>query len=211
MSLALDREQILLKEYEICHDDSNALASRFWSFANIFIPTNLALLALLITALLKKEVHVGILETLIVGVIGICAIITLVSVLLWLKRTNSIQQSNYERAREIECTLGMWKNWRLHALDRYDVRQKNFVDSDPEIDSYMSTKLFDYRPPDWWQRTKEKNSFFSRAIGSRVVCTILITIMVLWFLLITYSFLLTFFNICCSVFPFINKILPLFH
>ena len=45
---------VVIDKYGICHEDSNALASRFWSFANIFVPTNLALLGLLVSFILNN-------------------------------------------------------------------------------------------------------------------------------------------------------------
>jgi hypothetical protein len=177
----MDRVQILLKEYEICHEDSNALASRFWSFANIFIPTNLALLGLLVSVMLTKTDISN--APFIVLFIGLAAIGILICVLLWLKRINHQHQFNYGRAHEIEFELGMWKNLRLHAIGSF----KDDSFNTKSIPKDMASKLFEYHGLEWWQ---EKNSFFLRPnIGSRSVYAIFYILIVLWVAFIIYSFI----------------------
>ena len=177
----MDRVQILLKEYGICHEDSNALASRFWSFANIFIPTNLALLGLLVSFILNNTATLN--SSFIILIVGLVAIIILICVLFWLKRINHLVQFNYSRAREIEIELGMWKNLRLHAIDSFKDNSFNTK----SISKDMGSKLLEYHEPEWWQ--KNKRFFLRPHIGSSSVYTIFYTLIALWIMLIIYGFI----------------------
>ncbi len=50
----MNREEILLKEYEVCQQDINSRASRFWAIVGIFIPFNTALLGWIINWITKN-------------------------------------------------------------------------------------------------------------------------------------------------------------
>jgi hypothetical protein len=175
-----DKIQILLKEYEICHEDSNALGSRFWSFANIFIPINLAVLGLLLSAILDKDNR---LNAWIILIIGVLAIGILICVILWFKRTNCITGLNYERAREIEIMLGIWKNRRLHALDHF-IKKNDGFDTEkilPDIDRM----ILEYQEKEWWQ--KKKGRFTHPHIGQCAGLAIFIILILLWFVVIIFG------------------------
>jgi len=199
----MGREEILLKEYEVCQQASNANASSYWIMAGIFFGITSALLGGLLYAILSNERLFPILiETvttinapstpisqswilrILVTVMGIGAIILLHFLKRWLKRITFLSRLNFERMREIELELGMWKSWRVHAVDQWqeqNVRKdydKEFDDNkrvwnklEKELKKDLNTKyapllnerewgivqLFrHYHPKGWWHRLKNK-------------------------------------------------------
>jgi hypothetical protein len=193
----MDIDEILLKEYEICHEDCNALGSRFWSFANIFIPTNLALLGLLLSIMLNKPDISNI--RFIILIVGPAAIGILIFVLRWLKRVNALNRFNYDRAREIEIQLGMWKNRRLNAIDNFENNKFKTDKIRPDTTSI----LLIYHNLEWWRN--KKNPFLNPFIGSTSVCAIFIILMILWFILfiygIIYGFIIPIHHHPCNIPP----------
>ena len=102
--------------------------------AGIFIGISSALLAGLIYGILANEhlFQTFINETTIINaprevwvlriiasVLGIGIIIILLKLKGWLGRVTFLQQINFQRMREIELELGMWKSWRVHTIDKW--------------------------------------------------------------------------------------------
>jgi hypothetical protein len=52
----MDREEILLKEYETCQSDKNSIGSLFWIIVGVFMAINTALLGALPYAILQSGV-----------------------------------------------------------------------------------------------------------------------------------------------------------
>ena len=138
----MDKQGILLREYETCQEDSRAEASSYWTIFGIFISINTAIIGGLayglfntnfINAILNKEnipniiVKLTILTILFMGIILITKFLE-----SWLDRVNYLIQNNNRRMREIEIELGMWKNLRIHILDKWNrIRKKLKYNTNP--------------------------------------------------------------------------------
>jgi hypothetical protein len=89
-------------------------------------------------------------------VTGIFVVLLLSLVRLWLRRYIFLQQSNFERMREIESSLGMWKSWRVHGIDHWNKKASDF---DDEITDKAS--LISYKSRDWWRSWRMGHKYAS--------------------------------------------------
>ncbi|MBI2851089.1 MAG: hypothetical protein HYX80_08645 [Chloroflexi bacterium] len=129
----MDRQEILLKEYETCQSDNNTLASRFWVVSGIYVSLNTAILAGLLAASTSSggAFPVATIKplSLMLGLGTIC-----INVLLFLYQTriNYTIQINYYRIQQIESEVGMRKGYLIDALDRWkklpDEKKKQLSD-----------------------------------------------------------------------------------
>ncbi len=105
----MDREQILLKEYETCQSHNNSLGSQYWAMVITFIGFATAFLAVS-TALVRPWLTLG---------LGVAAIIIACLLYRMLRRINTIIFSNNFRMREIEDDLSniMLKSRAILWLD----------------------------------------------------------------------------------------------
>ena len=69
----------------------------------------------------------------------------------WLKRVAFLQQINFERMRDIERELGMWKSWRVHGVDHWTGNR-----FDDLVSQEDSAKLLDYRDKNFWQHWRNR-------------------------------------------------------
>jgi hypothetical protein len=122
-----DKNDILLKEYEVCEQDISSTSINYWTLAGIFIGISSALLGGLLYGILTNIQVITTISTsdaltlrIIISVLSGAIITILVFLYFWLKRVNYLADRNYERMREIELELGMWKSWRIHSIDRWN-------------------------------------------------------------------------------------------
>jgi len=121
----MDREQILLKEYETCQSHINSMDSQSWVSFSILISVNLLLIGQVVYNLVKKSAPInGHAELMIVIGLGVAALIILFIFKHWHKRIRFMVLLNRERMRTIETRLEMWKNWRVYGLDLFDRKEK---------------------------------------------------------------------------------------
>jgi len=159
-------EQALLTEYQACQNDNSYSAQSYWTMAAIFIGISSALLGgflygliqntKLLRALLQEVIPNDALPQawalcVIVTVVGGVVIAILYFLRRWLRRVAFLQQINFERMRDIERQLGMWKNWRVHGV-------ANWKDGDftNKIRHEDKDRLHCYSPPgyqnqNFWQ------------------------------------------------------------
>jgi len=131
-------EQAWLAEYQACEHEAGTSGTSYWTLASIFIGISTALLGIIIYAILANQnlfsIFTKAISTIslpgwppdeiwmlrgIITVLAIVVIIILWKLRRWLKRVRFIQQVDFERMREIELELRMWRGWRIHTLDRY--------------------------------------------------------------------------------------------
>ncbi len=110
----MDREEILLKEYEIAQHHLNALNAQVWLATSIFLSINSGVLAYIFKQSLNS---LDVLVPVFVSVIGIIAILILALWKRWIKRVQFVHLITYHRMRQIEEALGLWKNRFVAALD----------------------------------------------------------------------------------------------
>jgi sterol desaturase/sphingolipid hydroxylase (fatty acid hydroxylase superfamily) len=140
----MNEKEILLKEYETCQKDNQAEASSYWTILGIFVSINTAIIGGLAYGLfstnfinailnLKTEDIPNIIVKLIMLTILFVVIIIITNFLeSWLDRSNYLIQNNYRRMHEIEIELGMWKNLRIHILDKWNrIRKRLKYDTNP--------------------------------------------------------------------------------
>jgi len=104
----MGREEILLKEYEVCQQHINSIGTQVWQATAIFLSVNAAVLAYIF----QREWYGQDVDRFLLA-LGISVIFILVLYIWrrWINRQLFIQISVYTRMREIETELGMWKNW----------------------------------------------------------------------------------------------------
>ncbi len=176
----MDREEVLLKEYEVCQLDNNSSGTRFWIAFGIFFGINTALLGWIAPSIISKSMslsknnlewlsyitdNVGWLVFILVLGLGIIGI--LISLWLWLNRVNYLIRMNHHRMREIEEVLGMLKNSTIHWLDN---RKEVPNEQRERLDEIRRR----YPPP----RT-----------GSTIVPSLFIIVILLWIAAIVMSWL----------------------
>jgi len=153
------QKQAWLTEYQVCQQDNSSTASNYWTMAGIFIGISSVLLAGIIYVILAGKVFQDLFQggitadaqsqvlvlRIIVLVLGTGTISIIVFLFFWLKRVNYLADRNYERMREIELELGMWKSWRVHSIDRWN-----------ELHISSSDTLDDKRIDEIWNILQEK-------------------------------------------------------
>jgi len=119
----MNRQEILLKEYEVSQQHINSLDTQVWQATTIFLLINVGVLAYIF----QKEKH-DLNSLLLVLVIGVIFIIAFDRWKRWINRAQFNQAIIYERVRDIEDELGMWKNWYIHIID--GLKAKKIKESD---------------------------------------------------------------------------------
>jgi hypothetical protein len=165
-------ENSLLTEYQVCQHDNSYTSVSYWTLAGIFIGISSALLAGLIYGVLANndlfQIFGQAITTIsatrqiwmlriIILILGIGIIWMLCCLWHWLKRVRLLQQINYRRMREIELELGMWKSWRVHAIDEWQEMRKS-KPCDNKIWSILVNKLkenLDTRHSELLEKRKE--------------------------------------------------------
>ena len=154
----------LLTEYQACQQDNNSIGSSYWTMAAIFIGVSSAIIIALMAGIISNEnlfnlfmkqtvetqnaIEIQTLRTIIVVVVSSIVLI-LACLRLWLRRVTFLQQINYERMREIESQLGMWKSWRVHGVDHWNPKTQTF---DDHITGTDKTRLTNHKEKDWWSK-----------------------------------------------------------
>jgi len=157
-------EQAWLVEYQVCQQDANSTSSNYWTLAGIFIGVSSVLLAGIIYGVLANDNGFNAIDCTLrtlVTIFGVAIITILVFLWFWLKRVNYLTDRNYERMREIELDLGMWKSWRVHSIDTW--KDLGFKSSDTlddkkidEMWNSMKGKLKERLPEKYFRRLREK-------------------------------------------------------
>ena len=134
----LSREdQIQLVEYQVCQQSQNSTTQSYWTLSGIFIGISSILLGGLIFGILSNNLSINTpinITTLrlIITVLGAGIIIILLFLWLWLKRVNYLTDRGYERMREIELDLGMWKSLRVTAIDEWNKQHLKSFENLPD-------------------------------------------------------------------------------
>lgn len=154
-------ERVLLTEYQVCQQAINGNIQSYWTLSGIFIGISSVLLGGLIYSLLSNQLNINTqidINTIrtITTLMGIGVIIILIILRLWLARVNYLTDRSYERMREIEIDLGMWKNWRIKAIDTWNKQKFQYFDS-------LSSKNID----ELWKKLR-KELYKGISIKSRI-------------------------------------------
>jgi hypothetical protein len=127
----MDKEEILLKEYELCDEQNRSMSHEIWTSTTIFMSANVILLTGIVYAAISSNLLAGIFSGCRYNTSIWPQIIPLGSILIvgvgiiliffywkgWLKRIKFLTIANYVRMRQIEKILGMRKNWLAFGYD----------------------------------------------------------------------------------------------
>ncbi|GAJ22391.1 unnamed protein product, partial [marine sediment metagenome] len=119
----MEKEEILLKEYEVCQSHNNALGNQSWISISIITTVNLLLLGQLIPGLVSKSsTNNGYPDLILLIILGSLLISILLLFRQWDKRVQFMTRLNHERMRGIETEImnikSDWviqKNWRVRS------------------------------------------------------------------------------------------------
>lgn len=123
----MSREEILLKEYEICQAESDASARNFWTTFGFFVSFSTAVIGGIIAFAVEKQA-ISKIHPLWLGLLLMFCILVLIVLFFlksWLKRVNHFIGINNSRMREIERELGMETKQLIWVLDRWEMPCEN--------------------------------------------------------------------------------------
>lgn len=134
-------EQFLIAEYQACQTHNGSINSQQWVSITLMITVNLVILGQVITNLvLTGNPYEGHEKLILVLLISILMIYILLLFQKWNVRNDFVAKLNWERAREIEKTKHMLKNWRIHGLDNMKEGKSNDeVDNIPWLKNHLET------------------------------------------------------------------------
>jgi hypothetical protein len=157
------QRQAWFTEYQACQHDNSSSSLSYWTLAGILIGISSVLLGGLVYGMLANYDLFGnfinvLLEgkgaakgdLLLLKIVNSVILLASIGIILvfyflkrWLKRVAFLGHLNYERMREIEDDLGMWKSWRVHGIDQWN-----------ELTNEEKDRLTRYKPQDWWQNQR---------------------------------------------------------
>jgi len=150
----MDRQEILLKEYEVCQQHNDSIGSQVWTSTSIFMSINVAVLGGVAYGIITKGIPLEENTKWLVLALGLGIISIFTFWMRWLNRMQFLTSINYERMREIEDELGMWKNWMARGLDDWDKlsddKKKKLTDLHtryPRGIPWWNNRFPAYRPP----------------------------------------------------------------
>jgi len=111
----MSKENVLLKEYEVCQQQNNSIGSQYWVIFGIFMSVSTVLLGWLAYSIVSERIPNAGWP---VFILGVCVILIFALLKRYFDRVNFIIDFNYDRMREIELDLDISKNWRFHIIDR---------------------------------------------------------------------------------------------
>ncbi len=126
-----DRNEILLKEYEICQYYIDSIGSQVWSSTTIFLTVNVLLLTGIIYGTLTSEILSLVFTSKDVACVPLPIILVLGGIIVvgggiiailcrwipWLRRMRFLTGMNYERMNAIERALGMERHLLVRRFD----------------------------------------------------------------------------------------------
>jgi hypothetical protein len=140
-----DRNDVLLKEYELCEQQNQSMSHEIWTSTTIFMSASVILLTGLVYATITSDLltdlfsrwNTKILAQLAplggIVIVGVGIILIFLYWIGWLKRMQFLTVTNYVRMRQIEKELGMRKNWLAFGYDiRNNPKLSNPSDPLPE-------------------------------------------------------------------------------
>lgn len=188
---SMDRQEILLREFESCERENHQLTNHYWTIFGILASGNTIAIGLL-ASITQFELSsfwsiIGIV------ILGIGAIFMLHHLRLYRRRIDFRIFANYERMREIESDLKMWRGWRIFGIDdQWDkIHKKKYSDV---INPDERARLLAYHPESWWIKWTEKEVYHKPA-GRHMADIIIWTLKAFW-LLSALIFLLRFLLDC---------------
>ena len=137
----MNREEILLREYETCQSHNNSLGQQAWVSISIIVTVNiLAMVQVVYNLVLTTTPTGGFGRLVLVALISFVMIIILGIFKRWDRRIDFTALLNNKRMRQIETTLSMWKNWRVYGCDLRYRKEKGGKQAEEEWKTLLGTQ-----------------------------------------------------------------------
>ena len=127
----MNKQNVLLKEYEVCQQHINAIGTQSWQSVSIFFLVNAIVLGFVLS--MQEHNNGSFVTVLVIGVAMSCIFWFWK---LWVRRQQFVQLGKYVRMREIEEELGLWTNWYIWICENLN----NNLINQMEYDSLPSEK-----------------------------------------------------------------------
>jgi len=158
----INRQDILLREYEVCQQANDSIGRQVWLSTSVFLSTNVGLLGWIAYGITTRGApHPDNIHWLVLG-LGLGIISIFIFWIHWLNRMQFLTRMNYERMREIEIDLGMWKNWFARALDKWGKLSKEKWEKLPKDWQKLTKEEYEGLPQEWKQLHDEERKKLSQ-------------------------------------------------
>ena len=84
----IDRQQVLLKEYEICQQDNSSIGNQIWLSASVLMSANVALLAWFAYVIIKELPFQENTECLVLGLVTLVGMAIIAVFCCWIRWLN---------------------------------------------------------------------------------------------------------------------------
>jgi len=115
----MSREEVLLKEYELCQTETDTNSANYWTVSGIFIGISTALLGTMAVGIISAKDFNKWILLILVSIFGLAVFFFHAVIREWLKRVTFLNDIDYNRMREIEKELGMRKSGLVWGLDNW--------------------------------------------------------------------------------------------
>jgi len=178
----MDRQHVLLREYETCQSKINSIASQYWTIFSIFLPINTGLLVWLMSSIISRNSisQSGTNARLLVIVLGLGMILIIGFLWRYFNRVNFIISISYYRMLHIEVELGMWSNRLIDIID-------NWQSTSEEKRSKFADLRNKYPREQWWKFWRSSQGHVSPS-GRGSMRSIFLVLTLLWVAFIVLVF-----------------------
>jgi len=181
----MSREDVLLKEYELCQTETDKNSVNYWTISGIFIGISTALLAAIAAGLTSNNINKWMIFILVL-IFGLAIFSFHLLLYKLLKRINFLNRIDFQRMREIERELRMRKSGLVHGLDEWETiplsYRRSILGAWPDI-SDTDKELYARR-----LKNELPNYLIAPIVGREVIPWFLIINSILWGIMILLSF-----------------------
>jgi hypothetical protein len=196
-----NRQETLLRTYEVCNQDSNAMVRNYWAATAAFLSVNTGVLAWLAKTAISSDMSDilanPIFSSAVVTVVGLAIISITVFLWLWLKSTNRRIHINNTAMVLIERELGIFGKERIaDILDRPD-KDKNTATLCDTQNTQLNKEIENKDYPLTYLDRKYLDTVLMRLLsrypkhlhigGSKCVKGIYLTLISVWGLIVAFS------------------------
>jgi hypothetical protein len=177
----MDSQEIQLKEYELCEKRNIDVSNLYWVMVSAFMAVNTAAFVGVAVATATGAIPSS--KRWLALFIGSAFIVVLWFLREYRRRVDFEISINYERARELELQLGMWRNWRIYGVDRWNRKKGGF---DKITDEEERKRLLDHQSAQWWKDWK-KSKDYRKPVGRKTADVMIFALIFLWLVLALVS------------------------
>jgi len=171
-----DKQEVLLREYEVCQQHNNSIGSQVWIATSVFMSVNVALFGSVVYSMISSSLLERNIKCLGL-VLGVGIIVILYCWKRWLNRMQFLTSINYERMREIEEALEMRKNKIAWSLDHWGELREEEKEEFKKLNER-------YPRYGWWEFLWKRFPKYAPPRGFEGLRSIVQILMVLWIIFI---------------------------